>query len=326
MKMEDVAIHAELLPVIEAVTIQGPEQFRFAGVKYAATAVRLEDLLYQHCYARRFSGSVVPAPVSAPPPDPDWVQRLSFSNCSQGGYAEGWTVAQVFPNGYVFAQRGTVCRGFWAGEFLRKNAMPGPLQPGAKISVRIGAESHTAQPGFYFAFGETLGDAFDDAALLRLYWNVRPQGAPVLIEHLSRQLNRYKLPFHFKVPNHPKLYGRTDAGTLYVPRRSWRVVARAVQEVYRAVHEYLDRQTPLFSKQLAPGLGLAEDPGTAESFGTSRCHLLAGGLRLAYQGRAETTLERLQCVSSTFARAGVSLQQPWLKAGSKESYELGWEA
>jgi hypothetical protein len=41
--------------------------------------------------------------------------------------------------------------------------------------------------------------------------------------------------------------------------------------------------TPVFTKFLAPGLGLAEDPGQGDSFGQHRCRLLADAMILAYE-------------------------------------------
>lgn len=46
---------------------------------------------------------------------------------------------------------------------------------------------------------------------------------------------------------------------------------------------------PLFTKPLAPGLGLAEDPGDRLSFGQSRCRIAAEGLVRAHaQGVTDT--------------------------------------
>ena len=121
------------------------------------------------------------------------------------------------------------------------------------------------QPGFYFAFGETLPDQQDEASPVRLYWNVQESGVLELVRCVTRELNRFQIPFRFKCLTRAGLYVRSDAAVLYVAKRLYRVVAELLADSYQRLAGQLRADTPLFSKPLAPGLGLAEIPATAKA-------------------------------------------------------------
>ena len=80
----------------------------------------------------------------------------------------------------------------------------------------------------------------------------------------------------------------------------------------------LDKDVPLFTKLIHPRVGFAEDPGTRQSFGRSRCELVAKGLWSAsFDEPKRNPIERIR---EQFQSAGISLNQPWLNPGS-----LDWE-
>ena len=69
---------------------------------------------------------------------------------------------------------------------------------------------------------------------------------------------------------------------------------------------------PVFTKTLAPGLGVAEDPGYTESFGQHRCRLLAEGLVRGHEQRIHNLEDRLRVVSDCFRAEGLDLDPPFL--------------
>ena len=77
--------------------------------------------------------------------------------------------------------------------------------------------------------------------------------------------------------------------------------------------EHLRPDTPLFTKQLAPGLGFAEDPGDGGSFGMHRCRLLAEAIW------REPSIDG---IIGAFESNGISIDQPYLNTGSIDQYEL----
>ena len=109
---------------------------------------------------------------------------------------------------------------------------------------------------------------------------------------------------------------------LFVGRRQWDITALLVQELYGKVKEHLRPEVPMFTRRLAAGLAFAEDPGSGDSFGTSRCRLIAQGVWNAYQRGLQTESARMEEISLAFARAGLSPERPWLNAGSVDIYDV----
>jgi hypothetical protein len=157
---------------------------------------------------------------------------------------------------------------------------------------------------------------------VRYYWNVRQEGAEPLVRSLTSSLNRYQVPFRFKIVNHSALLGRSDAAILYVSRRYYRIAAELAKETHAAVAPSLGSDIPLFTHRLEKGLAFAEDPGTQESFGMSRCRLLAEGLWQAYQEGLYSTADRLQRVRRQFEAAGTSLERSHLNFAAVDPYEF----
>jgi hypothetical protein len=322
-----------VLAVIRAIEILSPTAVRFGGERMErapatpADAAQAEsggiliplltEALYGRAYARRLGW---PAPaVTTPGPDEDLVPALSAANPGRERWEAGWQVRQALSTGRVIAERNGGARFLWPGEFIASDAPGTPPRPGARVTVWRPRESATLQPGFYFAFGEAAWE--DEAAILRVYWNVSPDGAPALTGTVAATMNRWGVPFRYKCLSRRSLYPRTDSAVLYVARRGWRLVRELVMEVQAAVAPHLHPDPPLFARPLARGMSMAEDPGTGDSFGMSRCRMLAEGLWTAWRTGHRGTRERLDAVRQAFARGGVSLDQPWKAAASPVRYD-----
>lgn len=76
--------------------------------------------------------------------------------------------------------------------------------------------------------------------------------------------------------------------------------------------------------QLAPGLGLAEEPNqkfaVQESFGINRCQIVANGLLEAWQQGDDSPKVRMQTILGQFSRLGIDLQRPYVNANSEDIY------
>ena len=94
----------------------------------------------------------------------------------------------------------------------------------------------------------------------------------------TRLLNAAGFPFQAKVLSDPAAYIRADAGVIYIRRRDFPRVAEIIARVHDSVGQGLHVDVPLFTKQLADGLGIAEDPTDGSSFGEHRCRLVAEAL------------------------------------------------
>jgi HopA1 effector protein family len=336
-------LEAELQRIIDAAGFQSPEMFFFAGRQftawtganpalYAQPAIpgaaqipivqTLQNVLYGSCYSKPFRGAIDDSVQPISGEDAEWVGALSAANATKERWEEGWQVQQFLQNGQVQAFKRGASRAFWPGEFISRSVQGMAPQPGAPIAAFFPRESRSVQPGFYFAFGETTGDQQDDYSTVRYYWNLRREGAVPLVRSLTAGLNRYQAPFRFKIVNHPAMLDRSDAAILYVSRRYYRIAAELAQETHAAVSTLLEDAVPLFTKRLGKGLGFAEDPGTGESFGMSRCRILAEGLWLAFQERRFSAPDRLERVRDHFAASGISLERPHLNFAKVDPYEF----
>jgi len=273
-------------------------------------ATKLADLLYARCYTRSILDGEVERGA-----DVDLTPALEAANRSRAHWIEGWRIAQVLDDGRIVARRGSAERIFLPGDYISHRGIGSGLKEGSAITVYSAAGSSELQEMFYYAFSEALSD-HEMQSCVRIYWNVRPEGAARLMESLTGALNRFQVPFRFKCLNKASRYPRRDAAVLYFDRRYYRILALVVEQVHAQVLPWLNAPTPLFARRLAHGLAMAEDPG--DSFGQHRCAILAGAMA-ASCGRA--VADRLAEVERHFAARGLSLEVPWRNAGSSFDYE-----
>jgi hypothetical protein len=327
---------SEIEAIASAVEIDPPSRYRFAGRPFGPVPAptqpmpgirassnpaidHLAGTFYQHCYTRRFRGELRDDPREAS--GYDLTASLSAANAGRDRWDVGWEVVQLLPNGQVQARKGTLERAFWPGEYLTHDAPGMPPRPGLRLSVFLPRESSTIQPGFYFAFSETPVDPLDGENIVRFYWNVGADWSPILTRNVTHALNRFRVPFRFKCLANSAHYGRLDSAVLFVNKKHFHVTAELLQDVYLSVRDGLGDETPLFARRLAPGLALAEDPGGGESFGMSRCRMLAEALWDASAHGLLTGAERMSHLRSHLARQGVSLDQPHATSGFAPSYD-----
>jgi hypothetical protein len=329
---------ATLSEAIDKFEINSPVSFSFAGEAQIDTRDQspvanwgmqpansfdplvsaIQNALYTHCYAR-WSG-----PATNVPPDPEFPARLSAANAGHERWDPGWAIQQFGPMGQAFVRKGDHERLTNPGAYIFDGVPGQTAQIGQSVSVRAARETFAAQQGYYYAFGEELDEMADQLLLMRIYFNVSAAQAAGLVEALTRALNRYQTPFQFKVPAAPHLYGRADAGVLYIGLRYLQIAARLIEEI-RSQIEFTDA-TPLFTKTLWPGVGAAVEPGTGESFGSHRCRLTAEGLVDAWRQGEQTTPARLVAIRARFEVAGLDLARPWLGPNGVDHFEAPQKA
>ena len=260
-------------------------------------AAAFAEVLYHRCYARALNDPDVPASAA----NEDLTPLLIAANCSREGWDLGWRVDQALDDGRVLASKSGAARVFRAGQYLTLRG-PGPRpEAGDPVRVFAPAGSDAIQQDFYYAFGETVCefDEFED--LFRYYWNIAPEGAPRLTAAVTRDFNRFQVPFRFKCGRTPAMCRRRDAAVLYIHRRYESIASLLLERVHAEIADFLRDSVPLFTQRVAPGLGFAEDPG-GESFGQSRSRILADAMLAA------RTLQELR---RQFAQRGLSLDEPW---------------
>lgn len=341
-------MHDDLISVAEAVEVIGPDAFVVAGrserreegalgrgaawdwddaVHDRPPAVRsatgpeqlLAGSIYRHCYVRpSAAGRLAPDPFA----ERDFQIALTRSNKGRGSWEPGWlTEASSTDRRLVASRHGVRFRVSARG--LR--AARAAFEKGEPCQVRVPKECRKLLPGFYLMVGDTDGrepDAASRPPTLRLYWHLTSPAAPRLLAAASRFLNGGSFPFRAKVLSSPAAYRRADAGVLYLASEDYESARGALALIYAEVRDGLRLDVPLFTRALAPGLGIAEDPGNGLSFGQHRCRLVAGALWAAHQdGRSDARSKR-RAVAAAFERAGLDPDAPHLQAGSADVYRL----
>lgn len=273
----------------------------------------LTDLLYRHFYCAAETSSPQTTPGLSLP------DELSRHNHSHEQLNPAWTVDAVDMAGAVYATKGNYRRMVYAGEFVYERHKRGPVQTGDALRLLVPHEERDAQSGFYFAFGQTPGD---DAIALqtRLYFHTTPTGSCQLLAWVTQTLNRYAIPFQFKCLNHPDLYSRPDSAVLYLQKPHVNLVMTLLSDALPALGAHLKPTIPPFTRLIAPGVSFAESPPNAnESFGTSRCGLLAQGIANALaQGQTASHFE--PAIYALFSQIGLSFDEPYRNPDSHYPY------
>ncbi len=281
---------------------------------------RLQAQLYNDFYCR---GGATPSAEPQGQAHDDrfspFVEALSSANTGKGSREPGWVVRAADHREIVVERDGLRV-------WVRRDevfATNGAIVPGAQVRVRLPKELLNLFPGFYMALGNEGLDVQATEPLIRFYWNVSSAGAPRLVRALTERLNSARLPFRLKVVNAPERFTRCDAAVLYVRKTDHAKLVRPVRTTYDELKSQMRSPIPVFTRPIASGLGFAEDPGGGDSFGTHRCRILADGIIRAYEAGCDSVVEQLRIVESQFREAGISLDKPFLNAGSADIYAFG---
>jgi len=306
---------AQALAALAAVGVRPPRAYLWFGRRFEADAqTPLAAAIAQRLLAD-FLGPGAPRPAR---PDPagstadaaGFVRALSQANCGRGSWRPGWRVAAVEedaiavvrPDGLVLLAPAEDCR-----------------VEGALANVRMPKDLAGLSPGVL----QVLGDApaRDDDDRVRLSWNVTAPAAVTLVARLTYALNRGGLPFTLELLDDPARYGRRPGAELLLARTDGAAAIALLRPLLRALAVHMADGAPAFSRPLARGLALAEEPGGGESFGAHRCRLLAEAVVAAGEQGLRAPDARLGAVRERFAAEGLNLEAPYLQPGSIDAYD-----
>jgi HopA1 effector protein family len=246
-----------------------------------------------------------PQPLAGDP----WLgEALSRANTGHGSWEAGWRIERI-ENGEALVATSHLRARVPLGDCRA----PGSLRPGAIVSVRLPRELPERSPGFYTAVSDAPADFAAAQGIVRVYWNISGSGAPRLVRTLTARLNARGVPFWLKVADHQVRFTRCDAAVLYVRDNTFGELGELLRDVAALLTGDLRPQLPAFTLELAPGVGLAEDAGAAESFGVRRCALLAEGIVQAHSRGLRGSAARLAQVEERFAEDGVRIDMPYLE-------------
>jgi hypothetical protein len=178
------------------------------------------------------------------------------------------------------------------------------------------------QNGFYMAVSNV--GTQDNQDIVRIYFNLSPEGAVSVMKNVTTELNNMQVSFSFKALYNPDEYRRYDSAVLYFNKHQYKTIYPMLQQVYSENQDSFFPQVPLFTKQLAPGLGCAEEPtnklAQKESFGTNRCQIIANGLIAAWQAGNNHPESRMTAILEQFTLHKIKLRYPYLNGYSDDIY------
>jgi hypothetical protein len=252
--------------------------------------------------------------------DVAFYERLHESNATEGYFSSSWQVIKQETDGALAVQQG----GLTIHINPEKHLQPDVQTPSIGDVVAIKMPKNLVQNGFYMAVGNAGPCKSED--VVRVYFNLTPAGAVAIMGSLTTQLNHILIPFKFKALYNPKDYGRYDSAVLYFNKNNYQAVHSVLQKVYIEHQSDFKPEVPLFTKQLAPGLAIAEEPNhkfaQKESFGTNRCQIIAKGLLEAWSKGDNSPSVRLAEILQQFSLLKIELQRPYLNANSEDIYTV----
>lgn len=256
--------------------------------------------------------------------DVAFYQRLHESNSGQGYFDPSWSVLREESDGSLAVTKGGLRLHIERDKHLQPSQQA--VVVGEEVAILM--PKNRVQNGFYMAVSNVgfsrIEDSKSQQVTVRIYFNLTPDGAVAVMGSLTQLLNEMAIPFSFKVLYNPKDYQRYDSGVLYFDKKDYESVARVLDTVYVEHQLHFQPDVPLFTMQLVPGLGLAEEPdqkfGEQESFGMNRCQIVANGLLEAWHQGNDSPEKRVKAIFGQFSLLGIDLQRPYLNADSEDIY------
>jgi hypothetical protein len=250
--------------------------------------------------------------------DLDFYDRLHESNSGDGYFDPGWVVACLEDTDWLVASKGGLTLHINRDRHLKGADRSATV--GESVAIRM--PKNVVQNGFYMAVSN-IGLS-DRNNVVRVYFNLSPEGAIAVMASLTQQLKETEISFSFKVLYNPSDYIRYDSGVLYFERKSYELVREVLHKVYLQQRSHFHSEVPLFTKMLAPGLALAEEPDSkfaaVESFGINRCQIVANGLLAARQKGDESPENRMEQIQRSFSLLGIDWQHAYLNSNSEDIY------
>lgn len=258
--------------------------------------------------------------------DAQFYDRLNQANYGVGFYDPDWQIISQGDDGILKINKNELSLYIDRNSYLQPTEINAPV--GSLVSVKM--PHNLIQNGFYIAvsnrgsFNRSLAPA--DSQIVRFYFNISPDGAVALMKALTVELNQANVPFNFKVLYNPTDYNRYDPCVLYIQRGYYQIVHLILEKAYPQQQEYFRSAIPLFTKQIAPGLAIAEEPdrkfGEAESFGSNRCQIVAHALIQANNQEDPTPETKLAAIVQNFGRMGIDLEYPFLNSAAVDIYSV----
>jgi len=244
------------------------------------------------------------------------IDKIVLANTSRWGWEYGWNIEAVGSNSYHY---------ILAKDGLRVSAAPAdyihrPGPPELK-ALRRRSTLPNAIVGWILLLGESLEKMTDlNCPIARYYVNIDSPDATCFVRAVSSEFNGRGIPFSAKIPSNCSGFGRADSAVVYTRKCYVLESHKAIGNVLGSL-KHLRSEVPLFTKKLASGIAVAEDPGNGMSFGFDRCLTAAEGFWSCDTAQSGYGAY-LEALERQFAKRGIDPAALYLNPGSSDEYAL----
>ncbi|WP_310410496.1 T3SS effector HopA1 family protein [Chamaesiphon sp. OTE_8_metabat_110] len=332
--VETIAIDPDLTiahPHYPPTTIEPDLRARFTQIPHQLQQKFLTDRVRNYLYDLYFTGSKLPIdpvdPTSQILPaqlsdrftngiDLNFYRRLQQSNTSRGYLDLNWQIVAVAEDRELIVAKD----GLHVHVDLQQHVPPNLHQAKIGDTIPIYLPHNLVGIDTYIMVGNAGSPQHDERQFVRVYFNITPDAAVTIAAQLTAALNKLGIRFEFAILHHPHLFCRYDAATLWLTDADYLAIQTTLIAIYQAHQTEFSPQVPLFTKQLAPGLGLAQMPPATNSFGQHRCELVAEGLVTAFLHAQTSTTDKLARIEAAWHNVQLDWHQPYLNSSSRDDY------
>jgi hypothetical protein len=261
-------------------------------------------------YAWFLAMTPLPEPGEPGPADRNLAGALAAAHADAGRFVGGWRVEAATVLGGVVARHGP-----WRRHLPRAGytvpARPGlPGRPGDALLATAAWTWADPEHGFWYTRRGTWPPPGADR-LVRTYLNIAPDDAPRAVGVLTACLaRRGRVPYQLKTPLYPRHGGRADALVLYLGAPDAADCDDDLRAAVTGLADVLRPARPRFTVPLVPGAAQGEGSLDGDSFGQTRCRVLAAVWRSLEPDRRRDLPAVTAAVLAGLTAAGIDPDAP----------------
>ncbi len=250
-----------------------------------------------------------------------FLKELKKANSSLSKFHRNWKIEHINLDGSVIVNKSNKRLQLKPGQYLQEKYENKYPYLGQKIFFYTSNEFIDDEGKFYYINSNNIEQTFPDH-LIRFYFNISIHATSHLIFFLTSIANKKKIPFRLKTLTNPNDYNRADSVVLYLDKRYFYDFKPILKGIINEINSYLKAETPLFTLKLYDGIGFAENPPNPnESFGMSRCRLIAEGIWQAHENKLPKS-EWANFVINYIENQGYDLEKFYLNPNSRFPYDF----
>jgi hypothetical protein len=273
--------------------------------KETADLYELTMRLYGSWYARPQGPLEIPNELPV-----DLVQVFRAADETGRSWSDGWTTEQVASDGRVIARRGAEVRMADLTAYVAPESLGVRPRVGDPLRLADRRDRVEDNGAWWKTGGRSWRFTRATTGLVRVYWNLALECLPEVVHRVTHTLSDNPYRWMLKCAVEVEVHARSDATVLYL---DWDAVRDVAPEIDRIAFDLASQArpgAPPLTLPIHPGVAVAVDPGPDQSFGESRCRLIAEALLSL---PAEERDAALVAMRDRLAREGIDYRRPYAR-------------